>query len=186
MIQTIGMLIILGFSISIDTSALAATCGMTEKNFRLKQALILAIYFTIIQAGMLALGAFVGSTFSTQIGQVGDLVAGILLAFLGIKMLVLALIKKNEKPKIEKLTPLKQISLGFASSFDNAAAGLSLGLQNVNILLAAVVTGVIVAIMTIIGGMLGEELGAKIHKITPFIGSAVLLSLGIYYIITSA
>ena len=84
------------------------------------------------------------------------------------------------------MTPLKQISLGFASSFDNAAAGLSLGLQNVNILLAAVVTGVIVAIMTIIGGMLGEELGAKIHKITPFIGSVVLLSLGIYYIVTGA
>jgi len=186
MIQTIGMLIILGFSISIDTSALAATCGMTEKNFRLKQALILALYFTIIQAGMLALGAFVGSTFSSQIGTVGDLVAGILLTLLDIKMLVMALVKKKEKPKIEKLTPLKQISLGFASSFDNAATGLSLGLKNVNILLAAVVTGAIVAIMTILGSMLGEELGAKIHKITPFIGSAVLLTLGIYYIVLGA
>ena len=70
--------------------------------------------------------------------------------------------------------------LGFASSFDNAAAGLSLGLQNANILLATVVIGIVALIMTFIGGILGEELGAKIQKRAPLVGGIALIGIGIH------
>jgi putative Mn2+ efflux pump MntP len=80
----------------------------------------------------------------------------------------------------EDPTGTKQLLLlAVATSIDALAAGISLALDNMPIVLSAVSIGVITAVLSAIGVLLGRKLGVLFQKYACIVGGIVLILIGI-------
>jgi len=161
--EGINIIPLLALSLGVDAFAVAASCGMSVPDFRRKQALLLAFYFGIFQAGMTAIGAFVGHHFSARADQAGRIVAFTLLTIVGGRMVWEALRKDKKEQEVKSLSQTRMLILSVATSIDALAAGISLGLTSGSLVLACVTIGAAAFAMTLIGGFLGGRVGGKFH-----------------------
>jgi putative Mn2+ efflux pump MntP len=71
------------------------------------------------------------------------------------------------------------VLLAFATSIDALAIGFSLGLVGVTIWYPAVVIGIVTGLVSWLGILLGNRLGAKFGKRMEIIGGIVLILMGV-------
>ncbi|MCL2367595.1 MAG: manganese efflux pump MntP family protein [Oscillospiraceae bacterium] len=173
------MLILLALSLGIDAFAVAVSCGISVPNFRKRFILWLAFYFGLFQAGMTMVGAIPGDRFGDLFGEVGRIVAFLLLAIIGGQMVWSALRKKEREEAPRDLTHRRMLLLAVAVSIDALAAGVSLGLQHANILLASGIIGGVAFALSILGGLFGERVGPSFHRRAGLVGGLVLIALGV-------
>ena len=69
--------------------------------------------------------------------------------------------------------------MAFATSIDALAIGFSLGLVGVTIWYPAVVIGVVTGLVSWLGILLGNRLGAKFGKRMEIIGGIILILIGV-------
>ena len=72
----------------MDAFAVATCRGLEMKKFNIKQAIVIALFFGLFQAGMPLLGWAVGIQFSGYIETYDHWIAFGLLCFLGVKMII--------------------------------------------------------------------------------------------------
>ena len=81
-------ILLIGISLSMDAFAVSVTNGLTLKNFSVRHALWMGLYFGGFQFLMPLLGCLLGSTVSHYIMKFGPYISFALLAFIGGKMLL--------------------------------------------------------------------------------------------------
>lgn len=171
--------LLLGAGLSMDALAIAVSAGVTTPHLKKSQALRMACYFGGFQALMPLLGYFLGSTVSEYIGAVDHWVAFGLLALIGIKMIVDALKKGEEKKYTNLFSHKVLLPLALATSIDALAVGVSLAVLNAFIWSAIAVIGCTTFGITYAGAVFGKRLGEKFEKWAAVVGGVVLVVIGI-------
>ncbi len=166
------------FAVSLGVGT-AGTASGPRPTFRL------FFHFGIFQAGMTLLGWLAGKTVVTYIAGIDHWVAFVLLAFVGGRMLRGGLQKAGESPAIpDPSRGLTLVMLSVATSIDALAVGLSLALLSVNVFWAAALIGGVSAVLSLVGLLLGNQLGLRFGKSMEILGGIILIGIGLRVLIT--
>ena len=175
-------LIVLSFSLSMDSFATSLCKGIEFNNNLHKSSITTSIWFSIFQTIMPILGYYLGNIISMKLFSVAYYISFFILSFLGISMI-------REKDDVVQLND----SLGFkimfllsvSISMDAFSVGISYALLNLNIILSSILNFSITFITTYIGCILGSKIGSKYSSISKTIGGIILISLGIKILLTN-
>ncbi|HME50597.1 MAG TPA: manganese efflux pump [Candidatus Lokiarchaeia archaeon] len=180
-------LLLMSFSLNIDTIALSVSVGMISKPIKARMAITLALAFSFPQTLLLIAGWLGGHVLSDFIAQFATWVAFAILIFIGGKMIFDALQERGkedqERHKLKGMSTAAMIWLGFAMGFDAMAVGVSYGLIDTGILLVAIV----LTIATIVYSLAGTYLGASMKKIPDtaihVLAGCIIIGIGIQVLI---
>jgi len=166
------------FAVSLGVGT-AGTADGPRPTFRL------FFHFGLFQAGMTLLGWLAGKTVVNYIASVDHWVAFGLLLFVGLRMLRGGLRKGSEEPSIpDPSRGMTLVMLSIATSIDALAVGLSLALLAVNVFWSALLIGGVSAVLSLVGLMLGNQLGIRFGKSMEIVGGVILIGIGIRVVIT--
>ena len=190
--------ILTGIALAMDACAVSMTNGMTAKKLKPSQALMIALFFGVFQALMPLIGYFIANLVASNFMEVfetaSSVIAFVLLAFLGGKMIVDAVKEMTSKCPCqceegcigEKISYGKLTVQAVATSIDALAVGVTLSmLQLTEKGLAWGVFGSVGAIGLVtfalcIGAVfLGKAIGNKLADKAGLVGGLVLVAIGV-------
>lgn len=174
----------LAIGLAMDATAVAGARGLASKRpVRPRDALLVAAFFGGFQALMPAIGWAVGGAFAARIGGWGHWVTFAVLGAIGGKMLHEALGADDGDVKREAPADAFGVKLlallAVATSVDALAAGVTLAVNHVNVVLACTVIGVVTAVMSYAGVYVGHRFGTRVGKRLEVLGGVVLIALAI-------
>ncbi len=180
-----SLLTIFGIAVALamDAFAVSIAVGVGLKKVNYRQTFRLAWHFGLFQALMPLLGWSLGTSIHSFIESFDHWVAFGLLAFVGTNLIRQAFNPTNEED-VQKLDPTKGLSLvllSVATSIDALAVGLSLSMMGVDIIVPAIIIGVVALSFTITGLHLGKKAASfsKINTLAEVFGGCVLWIIGI-------
>lgn len=150
---------LLSVSLALDALAVSVTEGALLREKKLPLALRLATVFGGFQSGMAFLGVFLNSLFAVFLSRIDEWLAFGIFLILGIKMIKEGLSK--EEKTLGFLSWKVLLLLGLATSIDALAAGMTLNVLAVPVLLSVLTIGVVTFALC----FLGTFLGVSIQKI---------------------
>ena len=177
--------LLIALSLAIDACAVSASTALSLPNFRLRHALTMGVWFGAFQFAMPVLGWLLGTGISSYIQAVDHFIAFGLLAFIGGRMVVGSLRGGDvEETAGGELSVRRLCLLAIATSIDALAVGVSMAfMADVNILLSALVIGVVAFLLSVAGGLLGNRLGALFRSRAELVGGLVLIAIGVRILI---
>ena len=174
-------LIVLSFSLSMDSFATSLCKGIEFNNNLYKSSITTSIWFSIFQTIMPVLGYYLGNIISMKLFSVAYYISFFILSFLGISMIR----EKDDVVQLNYSLCFKIMCLLSVSiSMDAFSVGISYALLNLNIILSSILNFSITFITTYIGCILGSKIGSKYSSISKTIGGIILISLGIKILLT--
>lgn len=175
--------ILIGIGLSMDAFAISLCHGLCKKHVSLNDILQPAIIFGGFQALMPIIGFFIGSIFNEKISQYGNIIAFIILVYLGINMIKEAKSEENEECscKTDRENKLKNLLfMGIATSIDALAVGFTFSLTEVtNIYFQGSVIGIVTFIIAGCGVIMGHKFGTLLESKAQYLGGAILILIGI-------
>lgn len=176
--------ILLGIGLAMDAFAVSICKGLGMTKVNKSQLIIIASFFGGFQAIMPLIGYFLGNIFAKYVMQFSHWIAFALLLFIGGKMIIDAIKERNDKLDVEdkdKPVGFKEITaLAIATSIDALAIGVTFAFyQEINIVLAVIIIGVITFILSAIGVFIGNIFGSRYKFVATIIGGTILILLGI-------
>lgn len=189
--------ILLGVGLAMDAFAASLANGISESKMHIRKVTLIAFMFALFQAMMPFIGYLVGSAILTKIEWIIPWVALGLLGYLGCKMIIDGLKKKEEDcEEARKLTFSLLIVQSVATSIDALSVGFTISDYKmkeaiVSVCLIAVVTFIICYIGVILGKNIVNKLGSnscdkskKLENRASIFGGIILLAIGIEIFIT--
>nr|AGS52852.1 hypothetical protein [uncultured bacterium contig00011] len=178
-------IILIAVGLSMDAFAVSVSLGLAAKDIKFRQIIIPGLYFGFFQALMPAIGYFAGFYFADKIDNFEHWIAFALLGVIGGKMIKDSLSKedKEEKNNEYSFKFIKMLVLAVATSIDALAVGITYAFFKVNIIMAALITGVITLVISIAGVKIGNILGNKFKSKAEFFGGLVLVAIGIKIVV---
>lgn len=173
-------LVLLSLGLSMDATAVAMTSGFSAPRVRVRDALLLALFFGGFQALMPVIGWAAGERFADDIAAWDHWLAFVLLGGIGAKMLYEAF-HHADAPEGSRANPFSLrvlLVLAVATSIDALVAGLTLPTLDVRPLLAAAFIGVTTFVLSFAGVEAGRRFGDRFGRKLDVIGGLVLIVLG--------
>lgn len=171
-------LLSLAVAVSMDAFAVSICKGLALQKIKLKQYVLVGLWFGGFQALMPVIGYFLGGKFMDKISSFDHWVAAGLLAIIGINMIREAL-SKNEEKVDNSLDIKTMFMLAVATSIDALAVGISLSVFDINIWLSVLCIGVTTFMFSAAGLKIGSLFGTRHKSKAEFVGGAILIVLGI-------
>ncbi len=168
---------LMSLGLAADAFAVSLTSGFVIRHIKISKALKIALCFGVFQMIMPLIGWLVGLTFREWIANFDHWIAFVLLAFIGGKMIYEALNGEEEKP-FNPLDPQTLIVLAIATSIDALAAGLSLSMLKMSILLACTMIGLITFTVCFMGVYIGHKFGGLFNQKIEILGGITLIGVG--------
>jgi putative Mn2+ efflux pump MntP len=132
---------------------------------------------------MPVIGWLLGNAFVSYINAFDHWVAFVLLAFIGGKMFVGALPRKNREKTGEKSVDIQNIGnlllLAVATSIDALAVGLSFSMVNQAVYIPALIIGGITFAVCFLGFQFGKKVGAVFETGSQLVGGLILIGIGV-------
>lgn len=183
--MSIFELFIIAIGVSMDAFAISVCKGLSCDKKPRKTALLCGIWFGLFQMLMPLIGFLIGSVFASYIEQFDHWIAFILLLFIGGKMIIEALSKKElplEADEIQNkkndLSFSKMLLLAIATSIDALAVGVTFAMVKTNIFVAISLIGFFTFTLSFVGAIVGKHFGEKHRKIATFLGGLVIVLMG--------
>ncbi|MFC4674286.1 manganese efflux pump MntP [Dysgonomonas termitidis] len=170
-------IVALAVGLSMDSLVVALTSGAAIGNHKTINVLKIAGMLAFIQMSLTIFGWFVGFTFACYIEQFDHWLAFGILCFLGFRVIVASL-KDEESSPFDPLNFKVMLGLAVATSIDATAVGLSLSLVNVEILLPALIIGVVTFMMSSFGIIFGCKAGQRCNLRINITGGIILILIG--------
>jgi putative Mn2+ efflux pump MntP len=178
--MTIFTLILLSIGLAMDAFAVSISEGVAVKRLRIKQALTVAITFSVFQAFMPLLGFILGRSIYNLVHNYSNIIASILLIGIGLKMLYEAYQEEQCERDGKCELNYNLILLAIATSIDALAAGFSLAFtKHLNIIFSVAIIGFITFIICFSGVYIGNKANKFLNTKAEFFGAFVLIILGI-------
>jgi manganese efflux pump family protein len=169
----------IALGLSFDTFAVSLSYGVIKNKILFFEAVRIAFVLAFFQGGLTVAGYFLGSFVSNELESTDHWIALALLSFLGIKMIIEGLKRKDNDEIKDFSKPLILITIAIGTSIDAFAVGISFALLDVKIWASGILIGFItfLASMTAIriGKSAGEHLGNKVE----LIGGLILIAIGL-------
>ena len=171
-------LIILSISLAMDAFAVSICKGLNINKTKVKEPIIIGIYFGLFQAIMPLIGFILGKTFESYIISIDHWLSFIILVSIGISMIYEAIINDNDSYN-SKTNIKTMIPLAVATSIDALAVGITFAFLKVDIIVAILIIGIITFTLSFIGVKIGNIFGDKHQNIAKIIGGTILITIGI-------
>jgi putative Mn2+ efflux pump MntP len=166
-------------ALAMDAFAVAIVTGLALTPMTKRHVFRLAFHFGLFQAMMPILGWAAGSAVHRYIASYDHWIAFGLLAFVGGKMIVSVLDGAGEtRVTNDPTSGWDLVLLSVATSIDALAVGISLAVMRMEILLPALIIGVVAASLTTVGMVLGRRIGAAWGRRVEVLGGLVLIAIG--------
>lgn len=173
-------LFLIAVGLSMDAFAVAVCKGLSIQNARLKEALIVGLYFGVFQAVMPLIGYSIGVQFAEYITAFDHWIAFLLLGFIGGKMIKESLSDKcPAASSSSSLLPKEMLPLAVATSIDALAVGVSFAFLSVRIAPAVSFIGVTTLVLSMLGVVVGKGAGARFKTKAELAGGIVLVLIGV-------
>lgn len=186
-----GSVFLLAIGLSMDAMAVAAARGLAAPDIRAKHVWLVALFFGGFQALMPALGHLLGTSVGDVVAAYDHWIAFVLLGGIGGKMLWEARTESSEGAEDDDddaprpgateadLFGLRvMFILAIATSIDAFAAGITLPLLSVPVLVSLTVIGLTTAVLSALGLFAGRRFGAHLGPRLDVLGGVVLIGLG--------
>ena len=171
-------LFILAVGLSMDAFAVAICKGLAIRKLRLRQALVVGLWFGAFQSLMPAIGYLLGSAFAGLVTSVDHWIAFVLLAIIGANMIREGL-KGDEESCDPSLSFQVMLMLAIATSIDALAVGVTFAFLQVNIVAAVLFIGCTTFVISAVGVKIGNVFGARYKSKAEVFGGAVLILIGL-------
>ncbi|MFZ2098500.1 MAG: manganese efflux pump MntP family protein [Anaerolineales bacterium] len=176
---------LIAIGLAMDCFAVSLGVGTARTAVGFHSTFRLFFHFGLFQGGMTLLGWLAGKTVVTYIASVDHWVAFLLLVFVGGRMLRGGLRKEGEHPAIPNPSRgLTLVVLSVATSIDALAVGLSLALLSLNVFWTALLIGGVSALLSLLGLLLGNQLGSRFGKSMQILGGIILIGIGLRVLLT--
>jgi putative Mn2+ efflux pump MntP len=182
----VDLIVLLGIAIGLAMDAFAVSIGVSIGlgGTSPRQTFRLAWHFGLFQALMPVIGWLAGSTIHPLIESWDHWLAFALLAAVGGRMISDAL--RGEHSEARRSDPTRGWSLvvlSVATSIDALAVGLSFAALGVDVWFPAVVIGLTAGVVTVVGTIGGQALGARFGSRMAIIGGLVLIAIGCWILV---
>ncbi len=172
--------ILIGLSLSVDSFAVSLSNGLTVRGLKKREVVFLPLIFGLFHVIMPILGYFLGVEFLNLIRDFDHWVAFGILTFLGVKLFF-------EKPQTSHTAEESKFrfclwtlfSQAVATSLDALAIGLTFALIDEEIFRPAVIFGIIVFFVSLIGLFLGNKIPVKNTRFLNILAGTVLILIGL-------
>ena len=166
-------IILIGLSLAMDAFTVSVCKGI--KSFSIKNGIIVSFTFSLFQFIMPIIGFYLGSILNDRLINYNTYFSSVILIIIGILM-----IKENEISELDnKLNFSELFLLAIATSIDALVIGISFSFIKTNMLISAIIIGIITFIVCIIGFFMGSLFNKKYHQYSNYIGGITLIILGI-------
>ncbi len=172
--------LLLGVALSMDAFAVSVCKGLSFNKVTAKNTVTVGLYFGIFQALMPIIGYFLGNSFAEYIKRYDHIIAFLLLAFLGGKMIYEAL--KDDFSANGSLKFTEMLLLSVATSIDALAVGVTFAFVNkdggLNVYISAGIIGVITFALSSVGVLIGKKFGERLQRKAEILGGIILIAIG--------
>ncbi len=176
--MTVTELLFLSVGLAADAFAVSLCRGLAMKRLDGRRALLIAFFFGGFQALMPLAGWLLGSSFAGAIAAWDHWVAFLLLALIGGKMIKESFSGGEEKDA-DDFRVRTLLLLAVATSIDALAVGITFAvLEDVNVLFAASVIGIVTFLLSLCGVLAGHRFGARFRGKAELIGGVILVGIG--------
>jgi putative Mn2+ efflux pump MntP len=168
----------IALALAMDTFAVSIASGLSVRQFRIRHAFTLGIWFGGFQAIMPLLGWLGGTRLRAFITGVDHWVAFVLLTLIGCKMIYesFKIEEVENKPPIPEVRVLFVLAL--ATSIDALAVGVSFAVLNIHIVMPILIIGLVTFLMSALGVWIGAKGIRFFEKKIEIIGGLILIAIG--------
>jgi putative Mn2+ efflux pump MntP len=179
-------IITISIGLAFDAFAVSLSSGTIKICQNLPARLRISFGFGFFQFIMPMIGWFLGHQISSHLLIFNQWIAFGILVFIGIKMITES--RKPEQIRIRRdpSKGLELIILSLATSIDALAVGFSLALIDVDILYPAIVIGIVTALFSVVGVLIGEFFGKILYKKAEVLGGIILILIALKIIFENA
>ena len=181
----IAELIIIAIGLAMDAFAVSICKGLSVTKVKPRHVALSALWFGGFQALMPLVGFYLGTSFADQVSDVDHWIAFVLLGIIGGNMIRESFGKDEEKADND-FSFRKMFALAVATSIDALAIGVSFSFLKINIWPAILTIGLITALFSGAGVMIGRFLGSKFKGRAEFVGGFILIALGLKILLEHA
>lgn len=165
-------------ALAMDSFSVSITKGFTQKNLKTAQILCYGLFFGAFHLFVPIIGYFAGVTITEFVTSLAPWIGFILLFIVGFNMIRESL-ENEEEEVVDEFSFKELIILSIATSIDAFAIGISFALLDTNIFVPAIVTGLTVFTLSIIGILIGRKLGDYFGNKFLILGGVILILIGI-------
>ncbi|HPC15796.1 MAG TPA: manganese efflux pump MntP family protein [Candidatus Hydrogenedentes bacterium] len=181
--------VVLGIAVGLamDTLAVAIGASVMLRGVTRRQVFRFAFHFGLFQAIMPVIGWAAGIRFVGYIAHWDHWIAFALLGFVGGKAIAGAWAEDEEEtpaaPRADPTRGWSLIVLSVATSIDALAVGLSFAVLDMAIWVPVAIIGVVTALITMTGMLVGSRLGSRFGKRIEIMGGLILIGIGVKILI---
>lgn len=191
------ILSVAGLAVGLGADAMSVSAAVGVRWHGPRQTFRIAWHMGLFQFIMPILGWLAGRRLAGVLQAFGIYVAAAMVFAIGLKMLIEAiragtpLAEEAEEAIEQRIThhpsdPTRGwslVMLSVATSIDALVAGFSLGLRGDQIYLASIVIGLVAAGMSVVGVVLGRQLGRTFGRAAEIAGAIVLMGLAVTFLV---
>ena len=180
-----GLLSLLLVSVSVGLSNFAGAIGIGLSGIDARTRLRVGIAFGLFEAVMPIIGLLLGQAVAGYLGHYAKYIGAALLVLTGAYTIWQGRRAAAQEQKsgtvvaTQGMRTHQLLVTALALSIDNLAVGFALATYHVQIVLAAVMMGVISVAMSLVGLELGYRLGERVEKWSEEISGTVLIGVGV-------
>ncbi len=179
----LGTILFIAIGLAMDAFAVSVVTGSVYKDFKVRHALRMALFFGGFQAVMPVIGFLAGLGLVDYIAPYDHWVAFALLFFVGGKMIYESFqIEATEKDRNPANLPVLLI-LSLATSIDALAVGITLSLLQAPVALAVTIIGLVTFGLSYGGVYLGKRFGHFFESKIEIVGGLILIAIGIKIVV---
>ena len=162
----------------MDAFAVSICKGLALKDPDQRSIVIIALWFGGFQGLMPVIGYFLGRSVYDLITDYDHWIAFIMLAIIGLNMIRESL-TNDEEELSDDISFWTMFILAIATSIDALAVGISLAMEGSNIMLSALVIGIVTFAISAVGVKFGSFFGTRYGKYAEFSGGIILILIGL-------
>jgi manganese efflux pump family protein len=171
-------LLFIAVGLSMDAFAVSVSSGVSSKEGKISEGLLLALFFGAFQSLMALVGWASGSWAAVFLSAVDHWIAFCLLAAVGGKMIYESF-GTTGHAHCGPLSFCLILTLSVATSIDALAVGVSLSFIDLSSILDPVlIIGLTTFFLSLVGVALGRYIGSRFGNRFAFLGGVILLVLG--------
>lgn len=168
---------ILIMSVALGLDAFSLSVGIGLRGIRLLYVLKVSSIIGLFHIVMPLMGIFAGLYVSTLLGEVATTAAGGLLIILGLHMVYSSF--QGEESTYEYHTLWGILLFAFMVSIDSFSVGVSLGMFEVDVLLAVITFGLFGMVMSMAGLLIGRRVSQTLGEYGEACGGVILCAFGL-------
>ena len=178
-------IILIAVGLAMDAFAVAIACSITLRCLSFRSVFRVAFFFGLFQGLMPIIGWSASFLAHSYIAAWDHWLAFGLLTFIGVKAIIEACRKKDDR--LTQKDPTRGLSLlifSVATSIDALAVGISLAAIDVDIVQPAIIIGVVTFILSVVGMLIGKRIGSCFGQKVEIAGGIILIGIGIKILVS--